>query len=80
MSKAHHRDEYHDAYTNFGAHVDVHRWSCVGKLEDVEYHILGPDKANTTDENGWSCLHWASYAGRMDIIRLLHEKGGIMHT
>lgn len=70
-------EEYDNAYTNFGAHIDVHRWSCVGKLDDVQQHIINPEKAETKDENGWSCLHWACYAGRTDVIRLLHSSAGI---
>jgi hypothetical protein len=69
--------EYDSAYTNFGAHLDVHRWACVGLLEDIQAYVIGPGKTATTDQNGWNCLHWACYAGRTDIIKLLHSQGNV---
>jgi ankyrin repeat protein len=68
---------YDNAYTNFGAHIDVHRWSCVGTPEEVQQYIIGPGRAGTTDENGWTCLHWACYAGETETIRTLEKQGGV---
>lgn len=65
---------YDNAYTNFGAHIDVHRWSCVGTPEEVQQYIVGPGRAGTTDENGWTCLHWACYAGQAETIRTLEKQ------
>ena len=71
------QDAFHNAYTNFGAHIDVHRWSCVGTAEEVQQYILGPGRAGTTDENGWTCLHWACYAGQAETIRTLETQTDI---
>ncbi len=65
---------YDNAYTNFGAHIDVHRWSCVGTAEEVQQYIIGPGRVGTTDENGWTCLHWACYAGRAETIRTFEKQ------
>ena len=54
--------DYDNAYTNFGAHIAEHRWACVGKLDDVQQHILNSHKAETTDENGW-CVRPAPRTG-----------------
>ena len=68
---------YDNAYTNFGAHIDVHRWSCVGTEEEVRKYIIAPGRADTADENGWTCLHWACYAGQTETIRLVQQEGGV---
>jgi hypothetical protein len=67
--------EYDNAYTNFGANKDVHRWACVGTLEEVRQHVVEPRRTNELDDNGWGCLHFACYASRTEVVRLLLKDG-----
>ncbi|MEM1598857.1 MAG: ankyrin repeat domain-containing protein, partial [Pyrobaculum sp.] len=47
-----------------------------GKVEEVEKLIFeGGTSVNIKDARGWTPLHWAAWAGHVEIAKLLLENG-----
>jgi ankyrin repeat protein len=47
-----------------------------GSLEAARYLVASGAKIDQTDCFRWTAVHWAAFAGKADVLRLLLESGG----